>query len=225
MDELFLYLPDYLLNSGELSGFSSPVGSIPAWQHQLGSLGWVPSPLHMFLTLFTNRWCLDTTATNIKLLSPSSQSFVSLGQLTPASPSVPATTSALRLSQAPHRTITTASQATWRRLTALLIPTPQPAEGGLPSTASAPRAAPTKEAVTVRSSSGRTSSRFLRVSQRIQQSSECEWTAGWHKASSYVTIRHQGEHRKDTYANDMWGFYWNIVFNSNIFVSVVCTVQ
>ncbi|TNM90472.1 myocyte-specific enhancer factor 2A-like [Takifugu flavidus] len=33
------YNNDYLLNSGELSGFSSPVGSIPAWQHQLGSLG------------------------------------------------------------------------------------------------------------------------------------------------------------------------------------------
>lgn len=130
---------------------------------------------HQFLTLFTSRWRPDTTAVDVPHSSVCV--CVCVGLLTPASPSAPTTASASRQSPAPHRRSPTSSQATGARPRAPRSPTPPPAEGGLPWTASAPPAAPRKEAASGRSGS-RTSSCCLRLGRRIRASSECGWTAG-----------------------------------------------
>ncbi len=145
-------------------------------------------------------------------------SFVPLpeGPGTPISPSTPTITSTSKPSLSPHPATTSTNQGTWPRLTPLLTLTHPPEQkwGGLLQTASALPAAPTRVAVTGRSTSGWTSTCSPWVGQRagrVRRSNECGWTAGWHKPCSHVTTQDQDKRRKDTVMQMKCGFYWCVL--------------
>lgn len=139
---------------------------------------------------------------------------VSVGQEAPLSPSAPIITSTSKLSQSLHPATTSASLGTWPIHMFTLIFTPLPPHqleqrwDGPLLTALAPPAALTRAAVTGKSSSDLTSTCSLRVGQRagrVRQSSGSEWTAGWHRAWSYIEKLHQGKKQEGhCCANEMW---------------------